>query len=60
MCVLELGGQLSTGMTSGFYSVDRGEDDEKSRLNFLIVKPEPADVTAEFTHIIRKTLDSKD
>jgi hypothetical protein len=29
-------------------------------LNFLIVKPEPADVTAEFTHIIRKTLDSKD
>jgi hypothetical protein len=47
-------------MTSGVYSVDRGEDDEKSRLNFLIVKPEPADVTAEFTHIIRKTLDSKD
>jgi hypothetical protein len=60
MCVRELGGQPSIGMTSGVYSVDRGEDDEKSRLNFLIVKQESADVTAEFAHIIRKTLDSKD
>jgi hypothetical protein len=60
MCVRELGGQPSIGMTSGVYSVDRGEDDEKSRLNFLIAKQESADVTAEFTHIIRKTLDSKD
>lgn len=60
MCVRELGGQPSIGMTAGVYSVDRDEDNEKSRLNFLIVKQEPSDVTAEFTHIIRKTLDSKD
>ena len=37
MCVRELGGQPSIGMTAGVYSVDRDEDEEKSRLNFLIV-----------------------
>jgi hypothetical protein len=60
MCVRELGGQPSIGMTAGVYSVDKDEGIEKSRLNFLIVKQDTVDVTAEFTHIIRKTLDSKD
>lgn len=58
MCVRELGGQPTDGMSAGVYSI--GGDEEKARLNFLIVKQEPADVTAEFTHIVRKTLDSKD
>ncbi|MFT5659118.1 MAG: hypothetical protein ACI9KN_002401 [Gammaproteobacteria bacterium] len=57
-CVRELGGQPSVGMSAGVYSV--GGDEEKSRLNFLIVKQEPAVVTTEFAHIIRKTLDSRD
>lgn len=58
MSVRELGGRPSVGMSAGVYSV--GSDEEKSRLNFLIVKQEAADITSEFTHIIRKTLDSKD
>jgi hypothetical protein len=58
MSVRELGGQLSAGMSAGVYSVDG--DEEKTRMNFLIVKQEPAELTAEFGHIIRKTLDSKD
>jgi len=60
MCVRELGGQPTIGMSSGVYSVERDQDDEKSRLNFLIVKQDSADITAEFAHIIRKTLDTKD
>lgn len=58
MCVRELGGQPSIGMSAGVYSV--GGNDEKSRLNFLIVKQESVEVASEFAHIIRKTLDSKD
>lgn len=60
MSMREFGGQPSIGMSAGVYSVDKDRDEEKSRLNFLIVKQEPADLTAEFAHIIRKTLDSKD
>ena len=58
MSVRELSGQLTAGMSAGVYSV--GGDEEKARLNFLIVKEDAAEITAEFAHIIRKTLDSKD
>ena len=53
--VRELGGRLTEGMSAGIYSVRGG--DEQARLNFLIVKQSPEDLTAELRHIVRKTPD---
>ncbi len=55
-CVRELQGRPTQGMSAGVHSVSGG--DEKSRMNFLIVKQESHNVTSEFRHIIRKTQDS--
>ena len=54
--VRELGGRPTAGMSAGVYSVS-GEE-EKSRMNFLIVKQESDLLNTEFRHIIRKTQDS--
>jgi hypothetical protein len=54
----ELGGRPTTGMSAGVHSISGGE--EKSRMNFLIVKQESDLVTSEFRHIIRKTQDSSE
>ena len=45
MSVREQGGRPSTGMSAGVYSISGGE--EKSRMNFLIVKQDPELVTSE-------------
>ena len=58
MSVREQGGRPGPGMSAGVYSISG--DEEKSRLNFLIVKQEPETVTAEFSHIVRKSQDPKD
>ena len=52
----ELGGRPTPGMSVGVHSISGGK--EKGRINFLIVKHEPASTTSEFRHIIRKTQDS--
>ena len=51
----ELDGRPTAGMSAGIHSVDGG--DEQARLNFLIVHRDPAERTAEFSHIVRKTQD---
>ena len=57
-CVRELGGQPTVGMSAGVYSVSGG--DEKSRMNFLILRRDSASRTDEFRHIVRKTPDSSE
>ncbi len=54
--VRELGGRPTSGMNARVYSISGGE--EQSRMNFLIVKQESADLNSEIRHIIRKTQDS--
>ncbi|MDJ0776953.1 MAG: hypothetical protein QNJ16_21940 [Rhodobacter sp.] len=51
----ELGGRPTTGMSAGIHSVNGG--DEQARLSFLILHRDPAERTAEFSHIVRKTQD---
>lgn len=58
MSVREQGGRPSTGMSAGVYSISGGE--EKSRMNFLIVKQDPELVTSELRHLIRKSRDPSD
>ena len=58
MSMRELGGRPTEGMSAGVYSISGG--DEKSRMNFLIVKQDSVALTAELSHIIRKTQDAKD
>jgi len=50
-----MGGKPSPGMSAGLHSIRGGE--EQARLQFLIVKQTPEDVTAEIRHIVRKTAD---
>ncbi len=52
----ELGGRPTPGMSAGVYSV--AGDEEKSRMNFIIVKQKSEFLNAEIRHIIRKTQDS--
>ena len=52
----ELGGRPTDGMTAGIHAVDGG--DEQARINFLIIRKDSAERTAEFRHIVRKTPDS--
>jgi hypothetical protein len=52
----ELGGRPTAGMSAGVYSISGGE--EKSRMNFLIVKQDSDRLNSELKHIIRKTQDS--
>jgi hypothetical protein len=54
----EAGGRPGPGMSAGIYSVNGG--DEQSRINFLIVRNDPATRTDEFRHIVRKTPDSSE
>lgn len=54
-CVRELQGRPTVGMSAGVHSFSGG--DEKSRMNFLIVKQESHNITSEFRHIIRKSQD---
>ena len=54
--VRELQGRPTMGMSAGIHSISGG--DEKSRMNFLIVKQDSHDITSEFRHIIRKSQDS--
>jgi hypothetical protein len=51
----ELGGRPSEGMTAGIHPVAGG--DEQARINFLIVRDDSEERTAEFRHIVRKTPD---
>jgi len=51
----ELGGRPTPGMSAGIHSVSGS--DEQARINFLILRDEPAARTAEFRHIVRKTQD---
>ena len=55
MSVRELGGRPSVGMRAGVYSITGG--DEQASLQFLIVKQDSASLSAEFSHIVRKTAD---
>ncbi len=55
MSMRESGGRPSTGMSAGLYSIRGG--DEQARLQFLIVKQEPEEATAEIRHLVRKTPD---
>ena len=57
-CVRELQGRPTEGMSAGVHSISGG--DEKSRINFLIVKHNSHNVTSEFRHIIRKSQDAAD
>ncbi|MCH8176684.1 MAG: hypothetical protein IIC09_00505 [Proteobacteria bacterium] len=54
-CVRELQGRPTAGMSAGVYSISGGE--EKSRMNFLMVKQDSHNITSEFRHIIRKSQD---
>ena len=54
----ELGGRPTAGMSAGVYSISGGE--EKSRMNFLIVKQESDRLNSELRHIIKKTRDSSE
>ncbi len=53
--VRERAGRPSSGMSAGVYSVSGGE--EKSRMNFLIVKQDSDLLSSELRHIIRKSRD---
>ena len=55
MCVRELGGRPTPGMTAGVYSVSGGE--EQSRVNFMIMRRDPNERTDEFRYIVRKSQD---
>jgi len=55
MSMREMDGKPLVGMSAGVYSIEGGG--EQTRLQFLIVKEEPQDVTAEIRHIVRKTSD---
>ncbi|MCP4488435.1 MAG: hypothetical protein GY820_14100 [Gammaproteobacteria bacterium] len=55
MSVREMAGQPLAGMSAGVFSVNGGE--EQTSIQFLIVKQEPAAVTSELRHIVRKTPD---
>jgi len=54
----ELGGRPTAGMSARVYSISGGE--EKSRMNFLIVKQESDRLNSELRHIIKKTQDSSE
>ena len=54
--VREMGGRPSEGMSAGVYSISGGE--EQSRMNFMIMREDPAVRTDELRHIVRKTQDS--
>lgn len=56
MCVRELGGRPTQGMSAGVYSISGGE--EQSRMNFMIMRKDSSDRTDELRHIVRKTPDS--
>jgi hypothetical protein len=56
MSMRELGGRPTPGMSAGVYSVSGNE--EKGRMNFLIVNQESEFLNSELRHIIRKTQDS--
>ncbi len=51
----EFDGRPTPGMSAGIHAVAGG--DEQARINFLILQAEPAERTAEFRHIVRKTPD---
>lgn len=55
MSMREMGGRPSAGMSAGLHSIRGG--DEQARLQFLLVKQEPEAITAEISHIVRKTPD---
>jgi len=52
----ELDGRPTDGMSAGIHALDGGG--EQARINFLIVRKDPAERTAEFRHIVRKTPDA--
>lgn len=54
----ESGGRPSPGMSAGVHPLAGG--DEQSRMNFLILRRDSEQRTAEFRHIIRKTPDSSE
>ena len=54
-CVRELDGRPSEGMGAGVYSISGG--DEKSRMNFMIMRKDSTIRTEEIRHIVRKTQD---
>ena len=54
----ELGGRPSEGMGAGVYSIAGG--DEQCRIQFLILRKDSEERTAEFRHIVRKTPDSSE
>ena len=51
----ELDGRPSDGMSAGVHAVAGGE--EQARMNFLILRRDSEERTAEFRHIVRKTQD---
>ena len=54
----ELDGRPTPGMQAGIHSISGGE--EQARINFLLVRDAPAERTAEFRHIVRKTPEPKE
>jgi len=48
-------GRPTQGMSAGIHAISGGE--EQARINFLINRKNPAERTAEFRHIVRKTQD---
>ena len=48
-------GRPTPGMSAGIHAISGGE--EQARINFLINRKNPAERTAEFRHIVRKTQD---
>ena len=50
-----MAGRPLAGMGAALYSVKGGE--EQAKLHFLIVKEDPVAMTAELSHIVRKTPD---
>lgn len=54
----EFDGRPSPGMSAGLYSISGG--DEQCRINFLILRRDSKERTAEFRHIVRKTPDSRE
>ena len=54
----EFGGRPSEGMSAGVHSIAGG--DEQCQIQFLILREDSEDRTAEFRHIVRKTPDSQE
>ena len=54
----EKGGRPTPGMSAGVYSV--GGEEEKARMNFLLVKEDSDELITSFKHIVRKSQDPTD